>query len=297
MMYVFLKMISLIFQTLPRILVLFFGRFLGTIFYYFIPIRKSVAMKNLEIAFPNWNLKKRKLVLHACYRHYGMVLVDFFRLPKIKRKNDTIIVKIPSKSLELFKKNKGGIIMSAHIGNWEYIGPSLGIHNIDCAGVAKIQHNNNSDKFFNELRRASNVKIIPIDAGSNTMIETIKNGSYLGLISDQNAGKRGTEVFFFNGYVSVPKGAGAFHLKTSTPILIGFCILSNDFNYRLVFHELDIKGLPKNSNEAIQEINQRYSKILEKSVQKYPHQYFWFHRKWARINYQGICCRMEKDET
>ena len=287
-MYTFLKIISWNFQILPRKLALFFGRMLGSFFYYFIPLRKSIAMKNLEIAFPDWDYNKKKSLLHSCYRHYGMVLADFFRLPKVKRKQDKIIVNIPFESIELLKQYSGGIILSGHIGNWEYIGPSLGLHNIKCAGVAQIQHNNTSDRFFNELRRSENVQTISVDGGSKLMIQIIRDGNYLGLISDQNAGRRGTEAQFFNSPVSVPKGAAAFHLKTHTPILVGFCILSKDFTYHLSFEELDVERLSDNSNEAIVEINRRYSKLLEETVREYPKQYFWFHRKWARENYKGL---------
>jgi len=287
-MYIFLQTIAKIFQILPRGFALSIGRSIGSFFYYFIPLRKSIAIKNLDIAFPRWDVNKKKAILYACYRHYGMVLVDFFRLPKVKRKQDKAIVKITKESLELFKKGTGGIIMSGHLGNWEYIGPSLGIHKINCAGVAQIQHNSKSNRFFNDLRGSENVKIISVDKGTQVMIEAIKEGYYLGLISDQNAGNRGTEVQFFNNLVSVPKGAGAFHLKTNTPILLGFCILSMDLNYTLSFHELDVSGLSDNSNEAIEEINQRYSKLLEDAVREYPHQYFWFHRKWAKNNYKGL---------
>ena len=287
-MYILLKIVSCVFQVFPRAFALFVGRTLGSFFYYFIPLRISIAMKNLEIAFPDWNPDKRKSLLHSSYRHYGMVLVDFFRLPKVNRAKDKIIVQIPQKSLKLLKQSPGGIIMSGHIGNWEYIGPSLGIHNIKCAGVALIQRNSTSNQFFNELRGSENVKIIPVDGGSKMMIQTIRDGNYLGLISDQNAGRKGTEAQFFNSPVSVPKGAGAFHLKTNTPILLGFCILSKDFTYHLSFEELDVKRLSDNSNEAILEINQRYSKLLEEAVREYPQQYFWFHRKWARKNYKGL---------
>ena len=175
-MYTLLKIISWKFQILPRKIALFFGRMLGSFFYYFIHLRKSIAMKNLEIAFPDWNSDKRKSLLHSSYRHYGMVLVDFFRLPKVKRKQDKTIVNIPTESIELFKRSSGGIILSGHIGNWEYIGPSLGIHNIKCAGVAQIQRNSTSNQYFNELRRSENVKIIPVDSGSKVMIQTILDG-------------------------------------------------------------------------------------------------------------------------
>ena len=86
----------------------------------------------------------------------------------------------------------------------------------------------------------------------------------------------------------MPKGAAAFHLKTNTPILVGFCILYGDYSYHLSFQELDIQGLPEKSNEVIVEINRRYSRLLEEAVREYPKQYFWFHRKWARENYKGL---------
>jgi len=287
-MYILLKIVSWTFQLFPRKLALFVGRTLGSFFYYFIPLRKSIAMKNLEIAFPDWEIDKRKLLLYSCYRHYGMVLVDFLRLPKVKREQDKMIVNIPTESIELFKQNSGGIILSGHIGNWEYIGPSLGINNIRCAGVAQIQRNSTSNQFFNELRGSENVQIIPVDGGSKVMIQSIQDGYYLGLISDQNAGRKGTEAQFFNSSVSLPKGAAAFYLKTNTPILVGFCILYGDYSYHLSFQELDVEGLPKKSNEVIVEINQRYSTLLEEAIRENPQQYFWFHRKWGRKNYKGL---------
>ena len=287
-MYIFLTLTSLFFQIIPRGIALLIGRMMGSFFYLFVPIRKTIAIKNLDIAFPKWSINKKKSILHLCYCHYGMIFIDFLRLPRYKRKKNHILVNIPKSSYNLLKKHNGGIIMSGHIGNWEYIGPSLGINGIDCAGVAQIQHNNTSNYFFNKLRASKNVKIIPVDGGSKVMIDAIKSGSYLGLISDQNAGKRGIEVQFFNEFVSVPKGAGAFHLKTNSPILLGFCILSTNFNYDLSFYELDLKNLPIKSNEAIREINQRYSNILEKIIKQYPQQYFWFHRKWKKYHYKGL---------
>ena len=287
-MYILLKIVSLAFKIFPRSFALLVGRALGSFFYYFIPLRKSIAMKNLDIAFPDWDFNKKKSLLHSCYCHYGMVLADFFRLPKVTQKQDKTIVHIPSESLGLFKQNHGGIILSGHIGNWEYIGPSLGINNIKCAGIAQIQRNSTSNQFFNELRGSDNVKVIPADGGSEIMIQTILDGHYLGLISDQNAGEKGTQAQFFNKSVSVPKGAAAFHMKTNSPILVGFCILCGDYSYHLSFQELDVQGLPEKSNEIIVEINQRYSKLLEEAVREYPQQYFWFHRKWARKNYKGL---------
>jgi len=287
-MYSLLKLISWIFEFIPRKYALLLGRKLGLFFYYFIPIRKSIAVKNISIAFPKLNKKEKRKLLYSTYQHFGMVLIDFLRLNKYKREKNTNLVKIPSDSIKLFKENNGGILLSAHLGNWEYLGSSLGLHEIHCVGVAQIQHSNGANTFFNELRESKMTKIIPVNAGSKMMMKSMIDGAYLGLISDQNAGKKGSSATFFGKQVSVPKGVGVFHVKTNFPILLGFCILLPDFSYDLSFKLLDFKDLPNNIDEAVKIINQKYTMLLEQKIREYPNQYFWFHRKWPKKIYKGL---------
>ena len=287
-MHSLLKLISWIFEFIPRKYALLLGRKLGSFFYYFIPIRKAIAVKNISIAFPKLNKKERTKLLYSTYQHFGMVLIDFLRLNKYKREKDINLVKIPSESIKLFKENNGGILLSAHLGNWEYLGSSLGLHEIQCVGVAQIQHSNGANTFFNELRESKMTKIISVNAGSKMMIKSMIDGAYLGLISDQNAGKKGSSATFFGTQVSVPKGVGVFHVKTNSPILLGFCILLPDFSYDLSFKVLDFKDLPNNIDEAVKIINQKYTMLLEQKIREYPNQYFWFHRKWPKKIYKGL---------
>ena len=287
-MYSLLKLTSWIFEFIPRKYALLLGRKLGSFFYYFIPIRKAIAVKNISIAFPELNKKERKKLLYSTYQHFGMVLIDFLRLNKYKREKDINLVKIPSDSIKLFKENNGGILLSAHLGNWEYLGSSLGLHEIHCVGVAQIQHSNGANTFFNELRESKMTKIISVNAGSKMMMKSMIDGAYLGLISDQNAGKKGSSATFFGKKVSVPKGVGVFHVKTNFPILLGFCILLPDFSYDLSFKLLDFKDLPNNIDEAVKIINQKYTMLLEQKIREYPSQYFWFHRKWPKKIYKGL---------
>ena len=81
-MYYLLTIISVFFQFLPRKLVLSLGRTIGISIYHLYPLRKSIASSNLEIAFPEYSLNKRISILKECYKHYGMVFVDFFSFTK-----------------------------------------------------------------------------------------------------------------------------------------------------------------------------------------------------------------------
>ena len=120
-MTIFLKLASWKFQLLPRRLSLFFGRILGLFFYYFIPLRKSVALKNVSLAFPENSPSENNDLIKQCFRHFGMVLTEFLRMPALNSENINKIVEIDDESRQLLNKYSRGIILSAHIGNWEYI--------------------------------------------------------------------------------------------------------------------------------------------------------------------------------
>ena len=80
--YLLLNVLSLIFSTLNRNLSLLLGKTIG-MGLYFIPIRKKVARKNIEIAFKNKTVLQREYILLKCYQHYGIVLSDFLSQKKV----------------------------------------------------------------------------------------------------------------------------------------------------------------------------------------------------------------------
>jgi KDO2-lipid IV(A) lauroyltransferase len=111
------------------------------------------------------------------------------------------------------------------------------------------------------------------------MLNIVKN-NFLGLASDQYAGKSGVKVPFFGKETLSPIGATYFHIKSGVPILIGFCKLKSDYTYSISFEELNTQDLSKNIRESSILVNKKFNSILENEILKQPEQFFWFHRKW-----------------
>ena len=84
--YLLLNVLSLIFSALNRNLSLLLGKAIG-MGLYFIPVRKKVARKNIEIAFKNKTAFQREYILLKCYQHYGIVLSDFLSQKKVNKNN------------------------------------------------------------------------------------------------------------------------------------------------------------------------------------------------------------------
>jgi Kdo2-lipid IVA lauroyltransferase/acyltransferase len=284
--YYSLAIISFLINILSRYLSIKLGRMIGDFIRIFIPIRKKVAIQNLKIAFPNKSIIEINKIIKQCYRHFGIVFIDLFRFPTLNQKKLIHLVKIHKKDLELLRENKGGIIVTGHIGNWELFLPIFGFNNIPFLAVAQFQRNKGVQKFFKKLREKHKSKIILKGISSKELISIINNNEYLGLASDQNAGKKGIMVPFFGKETSVPKGAGIFHIKTKCPIFICYCIADSNYNYNFIVNKLNTSNFQDSTNDKLFEINKVISNDLEKYVTLYPEQYFWFHRKWPKKIYK-----------
>ena len=119
------------------------------------------------------------------------------------------------------------------------------------------------------------------------MINALQNNHYLGLASDQNAGKKGIEVNLLNIKASIPKGAAIFHIKTKKPIIIAYCIMDKNYNYIFKAKVLDTSNINLKGKKAISTINRRFTEDLEKMIKKNPKQYFWFHKMKNKNMYRN----------
>ncbi len=111
------------------------------------------------------------------------------------------------------------------------------------------------------------------------MLEAVESG-FLGLVSDQYAGKKGVHIEFFGRETSTPAGAAAFHLKSAAPVFFITCILQPNLTYAIGVKEMTFPDLPADKTRAITMINKVYNGELEAAIRRNPEQYFWFHRKW-----------------
>jgi KDO2-lipid IV(A) lauroyltransferase len=214
-----------------------------------------------------------------------MVLIDFLRQSSLNNKNVNNYVTMDNETKAVLNSCDGGIIMTGHLGNWEAFLPAFGLNGHPFVVVTQTQKSKGSQKFFNKIRSFPNISLIPRTGGRKQMLQVLDEYKFLGLASDQNAGKHGIKIPFFGKPASIPKGAALFHIKTGMPIIVGFCILSSDLKYKLQLRKLDIESIPDNKEDAVLKIHTEYSQLLENEIKKHPEQYFWFHRKWPKNLY------------
>ncbi len=269
-----------ILNRLPRAWALALGRLLGVGLYLAMPYRKDVAWYNLLRAFPNLPPHRRRAILRRTYQHFGMVLVDFVRIPAISAGClGSIIDFDETHAREARERGSGAVIMSGHLGNWELIVPALALRGYPFIPVI-VPQTGSGGPLVDAVRESTGSRYISKRTPPRTMLRLLREGNFLGLLGDQDSRRNGVWVTFLGRPSSRPRGGAVFALQTGAPMLAGWCILQNDGRYRLSFSPVCTENLPRDRDRAAQTLTQRYTDALEEAIRRHPEQYFWFHRMW-----------------
>ena len=246
---------------------------LGSIFYSYLHVRKKQARKNIKKAFPHLNSNQIEKILKNTYLNFFHNFIEFVSLPN-SYKNIQIKVKGERVLQSFLKQKKGIVFITGHFGAWEILGQWVSKNVPLFVGVAQKQKNKGAHDFFINQRELAGTQHIIRGESIKLMYNVLSNNGLLGLVSDQDAKKKGIFVDFFGTPASTPRGAALFHINTKAPLLLGVCFKENFQKYHIHFKAIDTK------NKNIEGITQEYTNLLETYIKQYPDQYFWFHRRW-----------------
>ena len=247
---------------------------LASLLYNYINIRKNQAKTNLKKAFPCWSDRKIRFTLKKMYQFFSFNFIQFISVPKSWERLEIEVIgrDILDSNLE---KGRGVIFITGHFGAWEILGKWLGEYTELFAGIALRQKNRGANQFFQEQRELPGTKqFYKRENSIEIAYEILSSNGVLGLVSDQDARKKGVFVNFFGSSASTPKGAALFHLNTAAPIMMGACTQKGFQKYEIRFFQVDT------SIQNIERITQSYTNLLEECIRKNPEQYFWFHKRW-----------------
>jgi len=268
---------SVILGILPERLVYKAAWLLGDIAFGVFKIRRDVTLENLERAFGD--TCDRKEIERIARASYGNIAVTFIEMLVIPRLRKRIPDMVDLSGIDVLKRcverGRGLILVSGHFGSWELNGASLGLAGIATTVVARRQSNPYVDEFVNKYRSSFRMKMITHGAPLKELIKALRNNEIIGLISDQDAGKRGVFVDFFGHKASTPTGAAQLALKYGAPIVVLMTKRTAPARYKTIFREIEI--LP---GDTVEELTQRYTSVMEEIIRATPEQYFWMHKRW-----------------
>ncbi len=271
-------------MTLPLGMVRMLGRGLGWLTFRVIRIRREVTLENLRNAFPEKSAGEILALGLATYKQFGMMMVEYLRMPKIRHEDIFKLLQVDDDSA--LKKardaGKGAILLTAHFGNWEYLGIHVTASGYPTTYLFQEQSNPLVDKMIRDYRVGIGMDVVPRGMAVRSTLRALQKGRFVAFVADQDAGRNGIFIDFLGRPASTPTGPARFAIKAGAPVILCLCYRDETGNLHGHYETLyePTQSEKKSTEETVRSILTVYNRALEKWIRDYPDHWFWMHKRW-----------------
>lgn len=257
---------------------------IGRVMYHVDPRHRQRAAEAIRRSFPQWEDCRVQQVAAASFEHFMQLAVEVLHTPR-EITADAWIRHASIHNLEpgidLFNQNRGVLMVTGHMGNWEVLGYIMATLGYDVDAIARPIDNPLINDWLLGIREKQGMRIITKWDATERMLAVLNQGGSLGFIADQNAGDRGMFVPFFGRLASTYKSIGLLAISQETPIVCGYAHrLGPGFSYELGINDVIMPEDWVDQPDPLYYVTARYNLAIEQGIRMRPEQYLWMHRRW-----------------
>lgn len=257
--------------------------------YYFLFARKS--NKNIFFFFHTVLKYKRTTSYLKIYKNYyifGQTILDKVALLAGVKTKFTINHEGGKNLDKIAAMGKGGILVSAHIGNWEIAGQLLNRLETTFNILMYESDGEQVREYLNGVEKKKNVKIIAIKDGEmGHLIElhnAFSNNELVVMHGDRfRENAKTLEANFLGKTALFPAGPFIMAAKFGVPISVVFAVKETSTHYHFFATdpiEVTRTRTEEKTNEAVKVLMEKYIAEFEKMVYRYPEQWFNYYAFW-----------------
>ena len=254
-------------------------------FFYLLHFRlRRVGMRNLAMVFPEKSKAEHARILRGEFASLGRQLAELCQFPRYTRENvDEVVVYDGFENYEQARaRGKGVLFLTAHFGAWELSAFMHSLHRHWMHIVMRPMDNVYLNRMILEYRTMHGNKAVDKDDFVRGLLSAMKAGEVVGILMDTNmTPPQGVFVDFFGIPSCTASGLARIALRTDAAVIPGFTIWDKALGkYRLRFDPA-VELVRTGDLEAdIVANTQKFTKVIEGYVRKYPEQWLWVHRRW-----------------
>jgi len=283
-MYYFLKILEIILRNIPLRAGYFVFETVFSVALMFPSERKDALRRNLSnvLGRPATN-KELKQNYKNYARYYYELCVDKEKLmPNVTITED--YKRGRARARELQEKYGGFILISMHMGNWDFAGCYLSeifpkISNVVVERLSPVFF-----KWFTETRRKFGMKIVTADNGREIM-RVLRDHEVLVLMADRDLDKTGHQIYFCGKKAYIPSGPAKLSLTFKVPLMIACMTRDKDNPYKFIpdfnYDALNLEKLERTPENELK-LTQDMVAIMEKYVRNYSDQWCMLQDVWVR---------------
>ena len=274
---------------IPRQLIINSGKLLGLLFYSLAVPHRRLVRRNLQFCYPEWSHKEIRELSRRIFMNLGTTLVEMLQSSLMSPEEVLKALRVEGEENfnKAFKSNRGIVIVSAHMGNWE-----VGLHITNyygkpMLGVAAKTRYGWADILLRRSRNRLGNTIIDKKGALPKITEGLRRGEVIGMLIDQSRRKHGIEVTFFGRKATASPAPALLAMRCNSLVIPAFCVRRSDGRLTIqVKTPLDLTRTG-DLRRDIQSNTQRMIDVVEQMVRTYPDQWFWLLKPW-KVHYPDL---------
>ncbi len=281
--YLAARTLIFLFECIPPATGLRIGDLLGRGVFY-VSKKRRVAYINIKAALGSQlTPRERWKAIRDHFGFMGQMAVEVMTFRKMKREHHDLHIKVhnPERYEELLRSGHGGVLLTAHFGNWELLQLWSGLRGTPIYILTREQKFPRVNGLINELRESHGSVSFGRGVGIRGLIRALREKKMVGVLGDQSAGKtEGIILPFFGRRTTIPTGAFQLAHHTDAFIMPFFIVRTGGRNHEVYAEEI-LKDDPALEPQARVEFQARqYLEVLEGFIRKFPNQWLWENKRW-----------------
>ncbi len=258
------------------------GEWAGYLLFKLSRKHRLIAYNNLKLSFPQKGEEEIWEITEQVFLNIGIMLAE---VAAASVRGESWIKKQVSIEgrehlEEALRKGKGVLLLTGHLGNWEYVALGIG-REYPLSFVARSLDNEYLNDFITGLRTMFGSEMISNKRAAYKIMDALKRKRAVGILMDQNVlWDHGIFVDFFGRPACTTPVIPVVALKTGAPVIPAFAIRVSPGRIKIIIKE-EVRFEPTgDKKEDTRRYTQLLTKVIESNIRDYPDQWFWVHRRW-----------------
>ncbi len=271
---------SAVVAALPLPFLFGFGQFFGVCAWMFSGKYRRLATRNLEIAFANEKSPRElRQLVRRHFRRLGANLLcsaKLTQMPPEKILEHVDVENIESMARE-FRAGVPVVLVLSHLGTWEVFAQLMPkfVGFVRNASVYQGLGNRFIDKHVRRTRSQTGLELFDRHDGFEPVIDLLRSGGGVGVLSDQHAGDHGVWTPFFGRLASTSPLPALLAKRTRAALIAAGVYTTGRARWRMVFTErFDQTGA------SVAVLTSKINRVIEQQIRRAPEDWFWVHNRW-----------------
>jgi Kdo2-lipid IVA lauroyltransferase/acyltransferase len=269
-------------RLLPMAVVLGLGSLLGRAFYLIDGAHRRRAQRNIQKAFPLRNARECRAIARGMFSHFGRLLTVLLKFSTMAPRE--MLARVTFEGEERVRvahaQGKGVLLFTGHFGFWEINALVHALALDPMAVLARPLDNPLLHQLLESTRRRTGNAVIYRRGAIRRVLRALESNQAVAVLIDQHIQSAdAVYVDFFNRPAATTSALAALALRTGAPVVPVFALPLPGGRFRMVYEHAVDPPAPDDP-DAVRELTQRCTDVLEMYVRRYPELWLWMHRRW-----------------